>query len=85
MQTIKTTFIESSSPLRNDLRAHLKTPSDLHVGQTLSRVQDDLRALHIAIRQRQLRCPALQHRLLLLAERDLDRERHQRTSSPPRL
>jgi len=60
VQAIQALFAKSSPPLSDDLRAHLKAARDLHVRQPLGRVQHDLRALHIAIWQRQLRGSPLQ-------------------------
>jgi hypothetical protein len=77
--------MKSSPPLPDDLRAHLKPVGDLHVGQAVGRVQHDLRALHIAVRERQLPGPPLQLDALLLAERDLDRRRHRPRDSRPTL
>jgi hypothetical protein len=85
LQALKALFAESSPPLTDDLRAHLKPTGDLHVGQTIGRVEHDLRALHVPIRERQLRGPPLQHAALFLAERDVDRRRHRHQDSPPRL
>jgi len=59
-KSLKALFVESSSPLPDDLRAHLKPTGDLHVRQAISRVEHDLRPLHVAIRQRQLRGPPLE-------------------------
>jgi hypothetical protein len=58
-KTIQTIGLESSSPLTNDLGAHLKPDRDLGVRQAISGIEHQLRALHIAIGQRQLRRTAL--------------------------
>jgi hypothetical protein len=85
LQTGKALFAKSSPPLPDDLRAHLKPTGDLHVRQPRGRVQHDLRALNVPIRQRQLGSPPLQFGALLLAERDVDRRRHRQQHSPPAL
>jgi hypothetical protein len=85
LQTRKALFAESSPPLPDDLRAHPKPTGDLRVGQALGGVEHDLRALHIAVRKRQLGSPPLQLEALLLAERDLDRRGHRHQDSPPAL
>jgi hypothetical protein len=85
LKTCQALFAESSPPLPDDLRAHLKPAGDLHVGQPIGRVENDLRALHVAIRERELRAPPLQLGALLPAERDLDRRRHRQHDSPPAL
>jgi hypothetical protein len=54
-ETIEAISRESSPPLTNDLGAHLKPGRDLGVGQAISGVKHQLRALHIPIGQRQLR------------------------------
>jgi hypothetical protein len=82
LKTGKALFAESSSPLPHDLRAHPQPTGDLHVGQALGGVEHDLRALHIAVRQRQLPGPPLELEPLLVAERDLDRRRHRQRDSP---
>jgi hypothetical protein len=85
LQTGKALFAKSSPPLPDDLRAHPKPSGDLGVRQTLGGVQHDLRALHIAIRQRQPRRPPLKLKALLLVERDLHRRRHRQRNSSPAL
>jgi hypothetical protein len=85
LQTGKALFAKSSPPLPDDLRAHLKPTGDLHVRQPRGRVEHDLRALNVPIRQRQLRSPPLQLEPLLLAERDLHRRRHRHQDSPAAL
>jgi hypothetical protein len=85
LQTGKALVAKSSPPLANDLRAHLQPARDLHVGQTLGRVEHDLRTLHVAIRKRQLGSAPLELDALLLNECDLDRRRHHQRDSPPAL
>jgi hypothetical protein len=85
LKTGEALFAESSPPLPDDLRAHLKPAGDLNVGQTVGRVEHHLRALHVAVRKRQLRSPPLKLEALLLAESDLDRRRHRQPDSPPAL
>jgi len=75
---------ESSPPLTDDLRAHLKPGRDLGVRQAIGGVEHQLRALHIPVGQRQLRRPPLKHRALLLTERDLHRRRHHHQIRRPR-
>jgi hypothetical protein len=84
-QTIEAIGRESSPPLTNNLGAHLKPGRDLGVRQAVSGIQHQLRALHITVRQRQLRRPPLKHRALLQGERDLRRRRHHHKDSPPAL
>jgi len=85
LKTCQALFAESSSPLPDDLRAHLKPIGDLHIRHPRRRVEHDLRALHVAIRERQLGSPPLQLGALLPGERDLDRRRHHHQDSPPGL
>jgi hypothetical protein len=84
-KSVQALFVESSPPLPNHLRAHLKAAGDLYVGYAIGRIEHDLRALHVAIRQRQLRSPALKLSALRLGERDLDRRGHRHQDSPPAL
>jgi len=68
LQTGEALFAKSSPPLPDDLRAHLQPPGDLHVRQTLGRVEHELRALHVAIAKRQLGGPPLELNPFLFAE-----------------
>jgi hypothetical protein len=52
-------LLKSSSPLPDDLRAHLQPERDLGVRLALGGVQHQLRALHIPVGQRQPRRTAL--------------------------
>jgi hypothetical protein len=81
-QPIQSLLGESSSPLTDDLRAHLQTGPDLGVRYALGGKQDDLRALHIAIRQRQLRRARLKLTPLVIRESDVGRSRHPNQDSP---
>jgi hypothetical protein len=75
-QPIQSVLRESSSPLTDDLRAHLQTGRDLGVRYALGGKEDDLRALHIAIGQRQLRRTRLKLTPLVIRESDIGRSRH---------
>jgi hypothetical protein len=59
-QALEAISPKSSPPLTNDLAAHLKPGRDLGVRQAISGVEHQLRALHIAVRQRQLRRATLE-------------------------
>ncbi|MDQ3677487.1 MAG: hypothetical protein M3401_11910 [Actinomycetota bacterium] len=63
---------ESSSPLTDDLRAQ-QTGRDLGVRYALGGEQDDLRALHIAMGQRQLRRTRLKLTPLVIRDSDVGR------------
>jgi hypothetical protein len=76
---------ESSSPLTDDLRTHLQTGRDLGVRYPLGGKQNDLRALHIAIGQRQLRRTRLKLTPLVIRESDVGRSRHPNQDSPTAL
>jgi hypothetical protein len=82
LQALQALFVESSSPLPDDLRAHLKPTGDLDVRQALGGVEHDLCSLHVAVRERQLAGPPLKLAAFLLTERDLDRRRHHHRDSP---
>jgi len=73
---------ESSPPLPHDLRAHLKTSRDLGVRHALGGIQHDLRALHVAVGQRQLRRTRLKLTPLVIRESDVGRPRHHTEDSP---
>jgi hypothetical protein len=83
-QTRQAISRESSPPLTHHLAAHLKPRGDLDIRQTIRRVEHQLRALHIPIRQRQLRRATLKLTALLRTENDL-RSRHRHQDSPPTL
>jgi hypothetical protein len=78
-------LVKSSPPLPDDLGAHLHAGRDLGVGHALGGVQDDPRALHIAIGQRQLRRTRLKHTPLVIRESDVSRSRHHTQNSPTAL
>ncbi|MDQ6749922.1 MAG: hypothetical protein M3Z33_04095 [Actinomycetota bacterium] len=78
-------FGESSAPLPHDLRAHVQTDRDLGVRHALGGEQHDLRALHVAVGQRQLRRPRLKLTPLIIRESDLGRTRHHTQDSPTAL
>jgi hypothetical protein len=76
---------KSSPPLPDDLGAHVQARRDLGVGHALGGVQDDPRALHIAISQRQLRRTRLKLTPLIIRESDVGRSRHHTEDSPTAL
>jgi hypothetical protein len=78
-------LIKSSPPLPDDLGAHVQARRDLGVGHALGGVQDNPRALHIPISQRQLRRTRLKHTPLLIRQSDVDRSRHHTQNSPTAL
>jgi len=51
-QALQPVLDESSPPLTDDLRAHLKAPGDLGVRHAIGGVEHDLRALHITVGER---------------------------------
>jgi hypothetical protein len=53
LQALEALEPEPSSPLGHDLRRRVQPPGDLHVGQTLRRIEHDPRPLHHPKRRRQ--------------------------------
>jgi hypothetical protein len=81
-QTLQPMFGESSPPLPDGLGAHLQTGRDLSVRDALGGQQDDLRALHITISQRQLCRTPFKLTPLVIRESDVGRSRHPNQDSP---
>jgi hypothetical protein len=83
-QSFKALVMKALSPAADKLGHHLQTGTDLNVAQPLSRIQNELRALHLTMRPRVARRPMLQLSPFLLAQLDLipAAARHHQPDSP---
>jgi hypothetical protein len=84
-QSLKTLLEEASSPAPDDLGAQVQPARDLDIVETIRRVEDELRALHLPMRPRVARRAVLELGALLLAQLNpvaAPARHHPRSSAP---